>query len=184
MELANLQIQLGGHSHIENPLRSKAWQPKSPKQQQLIECTQDIRTDGCMHDFRDLSGEVSLMSFRTRTSDPDAATSWYCLCGHNQGHKVLEGRDNVAHSAKYTNVFCAVIAKHIMKRQTNLVNAFWDTVYSYQARTKVFLADPVCFPCGDQGDDEPTSCTHTAFPSQSTVYNPPEDEEEDTTIKT
>ena len=159
-----MQISVGGHSHLENPLRSKAWHFQSADQQRFFERTQEVRIDGCMHDFRGLSGNLVLKPFRIRTSDPDAAATWHCVCNHRQPHKVLEGGVNVSNSAKYTSQMCVVIAKHILKRQLNLANACRDVVFSDKSRTQPCPADPViaCSPCKDE-DDELEAHSHTAF---------------------
>ena len=36
IQLANLQISLGGHAHVENPLRSTAWHLNSPNTQTIF----------------------------------------------------------------------------------------------------------------------------------------------------
>ena len=65
-----------------------------------------------------------------------------------------------------------------MRQPTNLVNSFWDTVFSDGSRTQSFLADPTptCLLCNDQDDE-------VAFPTQHTIYHPPEDEEEEETLR-
>ena len=163
---------------MENPLRSQAWHFASQQQSEFYSRGQAIRLDGCTRDFRNLQGELTLKSFRIRTSGPDAVDSWQCLCNHSLPHRPLEGGNNLSHSAKYTPQVCSFLARHIMKRPTNLVSSFGEMVFQDKSRTRSFLSDPtpMCLPCSDHDDE-------LMLPAQGSVYDPPGDEEEDETLR-
>ena len=131
-----------------------------------------------MHDFKDLQRNSVLNSSRIRISDPDEATLWQCLRSHSKPHKLLEGGCSVAHSAKYTPQMCPLLARHAMKQPVSLVNPFGGVVFQDKPRTQSLIADPapLCMLCGEQDDE-------LVRPTQSTGYDPPDDEEEDQTFR-
>ena len=172
--LANLQISSGRHAHIEHPLRSRAWKLQSEAQRHFFTTTRPTRIDGCMHDCRDSSGNLALCPIQVYTSDSELATSLQTLCNHGRPHSANTHGEN-----RYSKQLGNHIAKSVLKEPTQIVNKFWKTVFQNQSNIATYLMEPstVCSNCEEIDESEDL----LGYPS--TVYNPPEDEEESETMR-
>ena len=120
LERANLQVTLGGHAHVESPLRTHAGRMRLPEYDNVDSQPHLTRRDGRVYEFRDGNGNLIRKSVRIQATAPGAACPWACVCNHGFRGVVFEGITNVPTSARYPPQLCAVLAKHILARPHNL----------------------------------------------------------------
>ena len=74
--LVNLQVDLGGHAHVENPLLLQAWHFEPGPTRKCLARSFQLRRDGCMDSFKNSKGDAVLKSFRIQSSDPAACDAF------------------------------------------------------------------------------------------------------------
>ena len=152
MILALIQIrQNQGHAHVENPVRSQAWNLDQYTTRDFLIHSHRIRRDGCMDGFKNTNGDTVLKPSRIQSTDPTAVTAWTQICNHKQRHPQLEGAENLARSARYTAQMCAVITKHILSRPANVVQFAQDTALQF-SKEDSYETPLMCQPCETEED--------------------------------
>ena len=151
LEVALLQLELGGEIGWEWPRDNRGWQ--LPKVQKFFNMLEDAgklftaRVDGCAYDLRDKSGALLKKPWKIRTSSQTMAMALQRTCPGGHDHKECLGGTIARDSGFYPQAMCDVIQKAVreMLNTQNMDNASIFPVFDAKplVQEKTPLPDPL-----------------------------------------
>ena len=110
LDMAELQLELGLHAHLENPLVSAAWLKKRCVTMFTSPPWMTARFHQCRYELRGPAGGLHMKPTLVKTTSPEMARVLAKLCARNHTHEVVQGSATQA-SEEYPAKLALAIAK-------------------------------------------------------------------------